>query len=174
MVTWGLRGWEFERLSHFGLVFQVLSLSAVYLAVDLCIYFHLRQEEVFWWWLNKTMIYEYNRISLWVIWLLLFSIWFYYRSLEYIVASSCLHRQFQVWVPIHGVCLKSNHTLISCFHNLFEIIFSGKKIEGQRFHGWGRYLPFSFGFLQSTFPYPKTLEYYPEGSVKTSVQTFHV
>jgi len=63
---------------------------------------------------EKDTGYEYSRILLGIILSLIFiffkssSIWFYPRSLGYLVTGSKSLKQCQVWVPFYGVVHKSN------------------------------------------------------------------
>lgn len=76
---------------------------------------------LFWWWLKKTLIYEYSRVLLGVILLLcsFSNIAVFGFSLgPWPVWSQVLgHLMSHAWIPAHGVGLKSNKIVVGYSHN---------------------------------------------------------
>lgn len=82
------------------------------------------------------------------------SVWFYYRSLDYLLSESWLPKQ--CYVPSHGVGLKSNHIFIDYFHKVFATnalaYFSGRTDCRSAVLWLGCCPCFSFYILQSSYP----------------------
>lgn len=88
-------------------------------------------------------------------------VWFYSRSLGYLVFGSLLPKQCPVWNPSSGMVLKTNQALVGyssdfcCHHSpLPSCILHAGEIVGQRFCDYWC-LHFSFGILQSAFLYQR-------------------
>lgn len=115
IIFFCLRGKGFDEDTTLRTVCPKDFLSALYLALSLLVlYFPSAAGGKQ---LNKKLIYEYSRLSLGIILLLLFffntsSLWFQYRSQGYLVLGSWSHNQCQVWVGSCGVGLMSHQTFV--------------------------------------------------------------
>lgn len=172
LCSWGFNpASEFRiqlSLNHLELCLpRSLSLSAYYLAVILSALICSRRKHL-WWSPNKALMYEYSRVSLGFILLLLFFLKtsIYQWCLEYLVSSSWSRNLCLVSVPSHRVNFKS---LVGYSFNYFATII----IINQRFLwlGWCLFL-----FWEPTEYLRKlmTLEHRGDSSLQAPPQLLHV
>lgn len=146
--------------SHLGLsVPKFLTLHTVWLWVSIFVPICSMRKPL-WWWLSKALIHEEGRISLGVTLSLNYftsSVWFYPRTLCYLVCNSWSLKQCQIWAPSHGVDFKYNQILVGCFTSIVlhcpSIYYRQNTIVDQRvcgyigfFHRSSPHYPLSFSF----------------------------
>lgn len=158
-ITYFQREW-FGKTSYLGLsVPKFLTLHTVWLWVSIFVPICSMRKPL-WWWLSKALIHEEGRISLGVTLSLNYftsSVWFYPRTLCYLVCNSWSLKQCQIWAPSHGVDFKYNQILVGCFTSIVlhcpSIYYRQNTIVDQRvcgyigfFHRSSPHYPLSFSF----------------------------
>lgn len=113
MASWALRGGIWWR-HPFRAVCSEVSLCNLWLWVSVSVLIYCGRN-LLWWWLNSALICEDSRLWLRSHFVLFkyLNIWYWSRSLGYLVSGSWSLKPCQLWAPSHGVGLNSTrHWLV--------------------------------------------------------------
>lgn len=109
---------------------SALSFSYTLHTICICVFAFVSiffRRKLLWWWLTKILIYKHSTMSFGVIVLAMFlkqnrSIGFSHKCLLYLVSCFWPPKQYWLWVPLHGMGLKSKQVLIGYSHMMCATI----------------------------------------------------